>query len=221
MEIVLVNTSIYQKYIINNIYNLVLFGNTNITVITEPEIANQITTDLSGIKVNFVFTDDLDILNFDQKTKMPKGVGENAKLFYIYSYMEKHSKNNVLHIENDYLIYFNESNLPDLQNCIWLTTNVPGIVYIPSPDLLKGLIENYDMYKSNNKTICKKFPLMPDEQHFELFEMIFDAGAIGQYLNGHAVGDVPLETFYVTFSDYQFYWKIEQVNGKLLYIQVI
>ena len=153
--------------------------------------------------------------------------------------MERYSKTNCIHIENDYLIYFSTNDLPDMENKIWLTMDssdrcVPGILYIPSAELLKPLITNYDytindMYNlgkfyNDNKSICNRFPMMPDEPFFDQFEMIFDAAAIGQYLGGidpiHAKGNVPgfiNELFHINFSEYQFYWKRERWN----YIPVI
>jgi hypothetical protein len=41
MEIILIDIGVYQPYIHDNIRNLKLFGNQNITIITDPKLINK------------------------------------------------------------------------------------------------------------------------------------------------------------------------------------
>ena len=235
MEIVLIDIGVYQSYINENIRNLKLFGNYNITVITDFELKDNFKN------VNVVLTNELSCINFDKKSKLEKGFWENTskRLFYLYSYLERFKKKNVIHLENDYLIYFNK--FPDMDNKVWITIDdgercIPGIIFVPSAEHLKGLIENYDFssndminmymfYKNNPETVCC-LPTMNTHPNFERFEMIFDAAAIGQYLGGidpiHSNGAKPgyiNPLFDIKFdssleipepnvsSKYLFYWK--------------
>ena len=56
MEIILINTGVFQKYIHANIRNLKAFENYNITVITDKSLSNNFTD------VNVFYTEDLDLI---------------------------------------------------------------------------------------------------------------------------------------------------------------
>jgi hypothetical protein len=60
MEIILINTGVFQKYIHANIRNLKAFENYNITVITDKSLSNNFTD------VNVFYTEDLDLFDFDK-----------------------------------------------------------------------------------------------------------------------------------------------------------
>jgi hypothetical protein len=235
MEIILIDTGVFQKYIHENIKNLKAFGNYNITVITDKALSTHFTD------VNVVFTEDLQLFNFDKRTKLEKGFWANTskRLFILYSYMNKFNKTNCIHIENDYLIYFKASNLHssnengnfDLENKVWVTIDdgnrcIPGIIFIPDTKSLDSLIKNYNFkendmvnmynfYDKNRETVAC-LPLFNDYTHFKKWNLIFDAASIGQYLGGmdtiHPGGGIPgyiNPLLKVDCSKYIFYWKKE------------
>ena len=223
MEIILIDIGIFQSYILDNIRNLKLFGNENITVITDPNLISN----FKEANVNIISTDNLETSDFDSKNKLPKGFWENCskRLFLLYSYMKKYNKINCVHIENDYLIYF-LANF-DLNDKVWLTMDspnrcIPGIIFIPNYEQLEPLIKNYD-FGSNDMVNMAKFhnynenvkslPIILPTQ----WNMIFDAAAIGQYLGGidtiHQNGGIPgfiNETCIIDYSKYTFHWIKEQ-----------
>jgi len=119
---------------------------------------------------------------------------------------------------------------------------IPGIVYIPSYTYLDRLIENYDYTKNDmenmaqffnaNEDICRPFPIILQNKDYKEFNIysgygklyngIFDAAAIGQYLGGidpqNQEGDTRgfiNETCVVDYSKYTFHW-IKNIKG--LYI---
>ena len=219
MEIILIDIGVFQNYILDNIRNLKLFGNTFITVITDPCLISN----FKDLDVNIISTDELETFDFDSKIKLSKGFWANCskRLFLLYSYIKKYNKKNCVHIENDYLIYF-LANF-DLNDKVWLTMDspnrcIPGIVFISSYEQLEPLVQNYD-FESNDMVNMAKFhncnenvqslPIIPPIQ----WNMIFDAAAIGQYLGGTHNGGIPgfiNETCIIDYSKYTFHWIKEQ-----------
>lgn len=220
MEIILVDIGIFQPYILDNIRNLKLFENYNITVITSDSLQENFRD------VNVVMTSQLNSFEFDKLSQLEGDFWKNAskRLFYIYSYMKKFNKTNCIHIENDYLLYFQVDQLKF--NKVMVTIDdgercIPGIVCIPNAEMLKPLIENYNFkendminmyrfYKNNEHVEC--LPTSIDSSNYT--NLIFDAAAIGQYLGGidpiHEGGGIPgyiNPLFNINFSKYDFYWK--------------
>ena len=99
-EVVLIDTGVYQEYIVENINNLKLFGN-EITVITDTDLCSK----FFDFDINVISTEVLDTSLF-QKNNHLEGFWANTskRLFLLYSYIKKFNKKNVIHIENDYLI---------------------------------------------------------------------------------------------------------------------
>ena len=121
-------------------------------------------------------------------------------------------------------------------DCLW--RNIASIVYIPCHDILKQVLDNYDMKEhdmNNFRTIQVKTGLvqnlpifiyehinLPDiafvSKNYNHFKFIFDAAAMGQYIGGvdpmndarNTVGFVN-ETCVIKYNNYEFYWFI--ING--------
>ena len=224
MEIILIDTGVFQQYIHDNIKNLKAFENYNITVITDKALSKHFTD------VNVIFTEDLQLFNFDKRTKLEKGFWTNTskRLFILYSYMNKFNKKNCIHIENDYLIYF-KANGFDLEDKIWITIDdgkrcIPGILFIPDAQKFEPLIKNYNFKENDminmynfydkNKETVSCLPLFNNYTHFKKWNIIFDAASMGQYLGGidpiHEGGAIPgyiNPLLNVDCSKYIFYWK--------------
>ena len=249
MEVVLVSVIKFQKYLVHNIEQLLLLGY-NVTLITEKKFFSSV----SDFKIKLIDSDELDT-DFDLKYKYLKKkkkikIGEknffhgcSKRLFLLYEYLKKYNVKNVLHLENDVLLY-TEFNFNYDKNKVYLTIDsenrcIPGIIYIPSYDLLNNLINNYN-YKANdmdnmvnfykkNKNICKTFPIIDNSislsiynENFEEFKSIFDAAAIGQYFGGtlskknRAPGFVN-ETCCIKYNKYKFKW----IKKKKFYLPYI
>ena len=233
MEIVLIDIGVFQPYILDNIRNLKLFGNDTITVITDKHLVDN----FKNVNVSIVLTSDIDDNEFDKKNKLSTGFWANCskRLFLLYNYMKKYNKTNCIHIENDYLIYF-KANEVQFGNSMWLTMDspdrcIPGIIFVPDFMSLLQLTVSYDfgqndmvnMARFYKRGTSKNLPILHEhvlfENHFDTFQMIFDAAAIGQYLGGidmiHTNGGVPgfvNETCVVDYSKYTFHWVKEDTN---------
>lgn len=241
MKIILISIGIFQEYILDNIKNLFLHNNKDITVITEKEYFNYF-IDYDIVLIN---KDDLDDLNFNNNSKLDKNFRNgfwhfcSLRLFYLYSYINKYNISNCLHIENDVLLYYNLNNILFKSDKICAVFDsefrvIPSIIYIPSSDNLKYILDNYDFNKNDmenlgkfDENIIERLPIcIPFEndnyslsKNFYRYNLIFDAAAIGQYLGGvderNISGDTRgfiNETCIIKYNNYNFYWlKIENL----------
>ncbi len=162
------------------------------------------------------------------------------RFFVIYEFMKLYNIENVVHLENDVPIYYHcDLLLPYLNNRYLYIPfdcyqrNIASIVYIPNHSIYYEILKEYDFNKNdmeNFSTIQKitnlieNFPIfktmeMDDEfkfvtKNYNIFKMIFDAAAMGQYLGGvdprNQSGDTRgfvNETCIVKYNHYQFVWK--------------
>ena len=247
-NIILVSTGIFQTYIIENVNQLLKFDY-NIHVILDKKFLNKMEKYESYIKLIDSATLQT---NFDKKSKLDKksrnGFWHNTskRLFLVYEYMKIKKLENVIHLENDVLLYSNMNYT--FQEKIYLTMDaknrcIPGILYIPKCDLLTKLIENYNFRKNdmlnlsqfynNNKDIVETFPIIDNSldkciynKNFQEFNSIFDAAAIGQYLGGidprNKKGDTTgfvNETCEIKYDKYTFKW-LKKENDYFPYIDI-
>ena len=243
-NIILVSIGCFQKYIVDNIQQLLKLG-FNVHVITE----NKFFKFLNFDNIKKIDTNKLNI-NFNKKSKLNKkyrnGFWNNCskRLFLLYEYMKRDNIQNVIHLENDVLLY-NKMNY-NFENKVYLTMDaenrcIPGIIYIPDYKLFDNLINNYDYTKNdminmsnfykNNTDIVETFPIINDSiekciynKNFNIFNSIFDGAAIGQYLGGvdprnkkgNTIGFIN-ETCVIKYNNYTFKW-IKEDKFKLPYI---
>ena len=211
MNVILVSTGVFQRYILDNIKQLLLF-NYNIIVITEKKFFSELNEYPQITKIDSVSL----TINYDKKTKLNSKFREgfwvncSKRLFLIYEYMKNNNITNCIHLENDVILYADlTSYFKNDNKNIYITMDhenrcIPGIMYIPNYTLLNNLINNYnysenDMkniakFYNSNKDICKTFPIINENSYFKYknmyndnfseFNSIFDAAAIGQYLGG-------------------------------------
>lgn len=233
MKVILVSVGNFQEYMIDNIRNLKLFGNNDITVITEDRFFDR----LRDLDVTLVGTQDLGDLGFGEKSRLDRQFRQgfwhfcSLRFFYIYSYMAREKLRDCIHLENDVMAYINFENLRTKlsDRSVSVTRDndlrvIPGIVSIPSAEALRPLVENYN-FELNDMENLSRFnfeclPIFPDvgPQHritagYKNFECIFDAAAMGQYLGGvdpnNAVADTRgfvNETCIIDYSKYEFFW---------------
>jgi hypothetical protein len=219
-EIILINLGNHQSYIIDNIKNLQLFNNNNITVITERSFFEY----FKDMNINLIDTCEIDIENFEFKNKLDNSFRNgfwkyaSKRIFYLYYYMKNYSKTNCFHIENDIMVYTNLSNLKSSDKLtITLDTFercIPGIIFVPNFQSLNEIISNWNYTLNdmdnigicyiNNKSLYDTFPIIKKNisynennvftNNFEKYNSIFDAAAIGQYLGGVDPRNLPGDT---------------------------
>jgi hypothetical protein len=216
MKVVLVCLGIFQDYLLNNIKQLKLQGNNDIVLITEKRFFKYIDKKLN---IELINPDELNteyLEHFKNNLQLDKifrnGFWHHCSMrfAYIYEYMKQYNITEIIHIENDVMIYDNLDNLKDKfnKNKIYLLFDnidrvIPGIMYINNHINLKNILDNYDMNKCDmenfgkyfNTSFVEPFPIISIDneetyfnkhfnKHFNIFNSIFDGAAIGQYLGG-------------------------------------
>jgi hypothetical protein len=242
MKVVLVCLGIFQDYINYNLKQLKLQGNNDIVLITEKRFFRNISENLNIqlIDVNELNTEYLEQfknnLNIDKNYRNGFWFNCSMRFVYIYEYMRINNITDIIHIENDVMIYDNLDNLNDKFNKdkIYLyfynnETVIPGIIYINNHTNLKTILDNYDMNKGDmenfgkyfNASFVEPFPIISNDneetyfnKHFNIFNSIFDGAAIGQYLGGiDKRNDINADIGYINdaciikINNYKFYWK--------------
>lgn len=219
MNIVLVCLNNIQNYIFDNINQLLNLKHENIYVI----ITRNLNTYFEAYsdKIKLIIGDDLyDSNDYLNKTNLNKifrngfWVLTSLRLFYINEFMKKYNIKDVIHIENDVLLYYNCNNIINLFNKQYVympfdcyNRNILSIMYIPSFEIFENVLKYYDVNKNDmenfvhikNKTnLIESFPIFPIienltnvdnevkfvSKNFDIFGYVFDAAAIGQYLGG-------------------------------------
>jgi len=216
MNIVLVCTGNFQEYILTNIQQLLRLGHKNIFVLTDESFFNNFIQFGDSIRLIDVTTL-TDTYKYFSNTKMDKtfrgGFWTYASLrfFYIYEFMREYNVSDVIHLENDVLVYYNCDELIDKfdKNFTYIPFDtfkrtIPSIVYIPTSDVFKKILDLYDYGRNDmdnfsiiqkKSGLIKNLPIFPYEnialeevafvsQNYNNFKYVFDAAAIGQYLGG-------------------------------------
>ena len=251
MNIILVMLLNIQEYIIDNIKNMQNFQNNNIYVITEKRFENF----FKDINIKLIFIEDhipnfISIKNACQNT-IRNGFWEmtSYRFYALYMIMEIYNITNVIHLENDVVIYKNLDTFSlHSYDKIIITMDahnrcIPGIMYIPNYLLLKECYNNFnhrlnDMQNwakcFHEKKFIDTFPIIDKHNdfiflsaNFSHYKCIFDAAPIGQFLGGidprndpkNTVGFVN-ETCEINYSIYQFIWKKDSNNNNIPYIVI-
>jgi hypothetical protein len=234
MKIILVSVGNFQEYILDNIKNLKLFNNNDITVITEKKFFYY----LEYLDVELVDAKDLEDFSFNHNSQLDKTFRNgfwhlcSLRFFYLYSYIKNNNLTNCIHLENDVLTYIDFTNFIT-HDKVYATFDcdsrvIPGILYIPNAESFKPIIDNYNFQLNDmqnlakfNEDIIEPFPIFPiinDEinkltKNYLQFNSIFDAAAIGQYLGGvdkrNQDGDTRgfiNETCLIKYDKYIFFW---------------
>jgi hypothetical protein len=210
--IVLVCLCNFQSYILDNIDNLLRFNN-DITVIIDNEFIPLLNkyTNIKIISVESLL-DNYDNIKSTFISTFRNGFWQLTSLRFtvLYQYMKIYDIKNIIHIENDILVYKNLDNFifHDTSK-ILLTLDcfnrcIPGIMFIPNSDILNMCIASFDSNMNDMQNWAnsyKKFPEQLDTlpifistddtteltlltKNFKHYNLIFDAAAIGQFLGG-------------------------------------
>jgi len=173
----------------------------------------------------------------------------SSRFFYIYAFMVKTQLSNVIHLENDVPIYYNCNVLLNKleQTKMYIpfdsyNRNIASIVYIPNHIVLGYILDKYDFHNTDMENfvlISKQLPHLithfpicapnikfSQEQHyvcknFDIFNCIFDAAAIGQYLGGvdprNIDGDTSgfiNETCVIKYNNYEITWMVQTADNE-------
>jgi hypothetical protein len=216
MNIVLTCLDNFQEYILTNIEQLIKLNHKNIYVITNSHLFNKFENHKD--KITLIDSNTLnDRYNYASKTTLNKTFRNgfwyltSMRFFYIYEFMKQYNIEDVIHLENDVLIYYNCDEIINKfdKKYIYIPfdsykRNIASIMYIPNATVFKKIIDNYDINKNDmeNFSIIKQrteliqnLPIFINnnsltiEQKFvstnsDKFPFIFDAAAIGQYVGG-------------------------------------
>lgn len=214
INIVLVLIDNFQEYILINIKQLIKLGHKNIYVITNQQFFTKFDEYIDKIKL--INCDDLkDSYDYNNKGNLSNRffILTSLRIFYLYEFMKQYNIENVIHLENDVLIYYNCEIIKDkftnnmYMPFISLDMNVLSIVYIPNHTIFKTILDNYDfsvtdmlnfkiimekthlikqlpIFINNNKDEYNKDEFNFVTENYDIFNFIFDGAAIGQYLGG-------------------------------------
>lgn len=216
MNVVLVCLNNFQEYILDNIQQLLNLGVKNIYIITDLILFDKFSK-FDG-KINMINTSDLsERYDFYNKTNLDKNFRNgfwtltSLRFFYIYDFMIKYDIKEVIHLENDVLLYYNPDILIKVldKNYFYIpfdcyNRNIASIIYIPNSDIFGKILDRYnfalnDMENFRNimksTGLIEQFPIFHSEyaktdeekfvsKNYNKFNYIFDAAAIGQYLGG-------------------------------------
>ena len=222
MKVILVMLNNLQAYIIDNIQHLKKHNNNNITVITDKKFI----TLFENISINLINVEDIipDYVNIASKINTTYRGGfwilASYRFIAIYEYMKQYNIVNIVHLENDVLIYTNIDTINFHNvNKLLLTMDsenrcIPGLMFIPSNEILKKCLDIFNpnlndmqnfsncyynlseyidtlpIFVENNKNAITKMIT----KNFKHYNCIFDAAALGQYLGGVDPRNIPGNT---------------------------
>lgn len=201
-----------QPYIEDNIKQLKSHNNNDIVIITDNKFDNF----FKGLNVTIINIEKLipEYLNIISNINNTFRNGfwklTSYRFLAIYEYMKKYNINNIVHVENDVLIYTNIDSVKfHSTNKLLLTMDsknrcIPGIMYIPNYIILKRCIDSFNpnLNDMQNFSLCfykytnyiDSLPIFIENNdndiskmitaNYKYYNAIFDAAAIGQYLGG-------------------------------------
>jgi len=220
MKIILVMLNNLQVYIFDNIYQLKKYSNNDITIITDRKFNNL----FNNLSVDIINIEDLipEYTTFQYLDNYRNGFWEltTYRFTAIYEYIKQYNTINIVHIENDVLIYKNVDSINfHNTNKLLLTMDsenrcIPGLMFIPNSIILKKCIDifNPNLNDMQNFGLCyynlteyvDTLPIFIEHnensitkmvtKNFDRYKCIFDAAAIGQYLGGVDPKNIPGDT---------------------------
>ena len=224
MKVILVMLNNLQEYIFDNIQHLKNHNNNDITVITD----KKFNTLFENRNLDLINIEDIipDYINIAYKINTTYRSGfwilTSYRFIAIYQYMKQYNITNIVHIENDVLIYKNVDSI-NLHNTnkLLLTMDsenrcIPGLMFIPTNEILKKCLDifNPNLNDMQNFSNCyynlseyvDTLPIFIETKetnnnitkiitkNFKHYNYIFDAAAIGQYLGGVDPRNIPGNT---------------------------
>jgi hypothetical protein len=211
MRIVLVVLSTFQEYVLQNIVHLKQNGNQDIVVITDRKFRGYFQKYVHTIAMEDLLENyHLMTQSYGQEFRNGFWHWTSFRFYAILAYMKKHDTTNILHLENDVMLFENADNIPfhDTSKILLTMDNnyrcIPGIMYIPNSTVLEQCLNQFDHSLKDmqnwgricieNKKWVDTLPIAPTFTgqnlssnlitNYKSYNAIFDAAAIGQYLGG-------------------------------------
>jgi len=186
MNIVLTCLVNFQPYILDNIRQLHRLGHAreNIFILCNQHMVPQFGTVKEFITI--IEVEELegqeDEFRYDDRSGLDNGFRggfwklASSRFFVIHRFMKKYNVRDVLHLENDVVMYYHGNELMSYLDPTRMylpfdnyERNIASIVYIPDANVLGGVLRHYDMGKNdmyNFSSIAKKTNLI---DHFPIF----------------------------------------------------
>jgi len=181
MKVVLVNIGVFQDYIFYCIKQLQMYGNNDITIITNRDFFDKYDVLDNTENIELISSEDLNDMNYKLYSGMSRefrggfAFYASQRFFYIYSYMKLYDIIDCVHIENDNMIYENLDNVfpgsPYTEKVCAVFDSprrvIPSIVYIPSSDSLNELLKEYKYQLNDMENLgmrsdaIEKLPIIP------------------------------------------------------------
>jgi len=180
-SVVLVCIGKFQEYILTNLEFLIRLEHKSIVVLTQRDFFPLFDFENHPtfyLHVQLIPVEELeDKFQYLSNTRMDSsfrdGFWTNASMRFLYldAYMNKYNIENIVHIENDVMLFYNVSLLEPYLNLagndkIYLPfdsyeRNIASIVFIPTAELLGRVLEHYNTEwndMQNFVSIYKRFP---------------------------------------------------------------
>jgi len=201
MQIILVSIGTIQEYIFHNIYNLLLFNNNDINIITNKEFfpiflknIENLTIKFKNANIKLIDINDLDDYNFNNNSKLDKNFRNgfwhfcSLRLFYLFSFIKKYDLKNCIHLENDVISYENFDLLENkfTEKKVYVTFDaekrvIPGIIFIPDYERFLPIIQNYNFSINDmenlsqfNENIILPLPIFTDFKISNKFTKLYN-----------------------------------------------
>jgi len=161
INIVLVSVGNFQEYILDNIRQLVRLGHENIWILTNSRFFERF-SEYNG-KIKLIAIELLeDSFRFYENSRLDKQfrggfwILTSLRFFYIYEFMRLYNISNVIHLENDVLIYYHCDQIIERFDSSYLylpfdtySRNIASIMYIPSASVFETVLHHYDFGKTD------------------------------------------------------------------------
>jgi len=215
MQIILIMLNNFQDYILDNIENLLRFNNNDIVVITDIKFNNKfehLLDKIAIINIESLIPNYTNDIGMNINTTFRNGFWKltTYRFYALHRYMKQYDKENIIHIENDVLIYKNINDICfHTKDKILLTLDsktrcIPGIMVVPNYKLLENCLAIFKKNLNDMENWAYCFHSLPElidslpifitdkseherniiTRNFNSYNAIFDAAAIGQYLGG-------------------------------------
>ena len=212
MRIVLVVLSNFQNYVLHNILHMKMHGNHDIVVLSDRKFIDRFPE-----YVETYAMEDL-LENYDKMVTAYQNDFRNGfwhwtsfRFYAILAYMKKHKITQIVHLENDVMLFENVNNIRfhRLDKLLLTMDNayrcVPGLMYIPNADVLEQCLFQFNhkqndmqnwgkIYNMKDQPWIETLPIAPKDtmqqvsgtltDQYDHYQCVFDAAAMGQYLGG-------------------------------------
>ena len=158
----------FQEYILENIKQLVKLGHKRIYVITNEFLQHHFEPCKNDIQLLFIESLGEEKLHFKNNTQLDSSFRNgfwmltSYRFFLLYEFIKLYDLQNVIHLENDVLIYYHCDVLLDKLDKRYVymhfdswKRNVASIVYIPNKDIYHGNKKNKILDNNFDKILNK------------------------------------------------------------------